>query len=127
SPLAPQIQSEVDAQFASLESLYRELHAAPELSYHEVKSAARMAKEARDLGWEVTEKVGGHGVVAVLKNGDGPTILVRADMDALPVQERTGLPYASKVRVKDEAGNDVPVMHACGHDVHMTCWVGTAR
>ncbi|MEQ1859757.1 MAG: amidohydrolase [Chthoniobacteraceae bacterium] len=127
APLQPEVTTRVDAEMASLEKLYRELHAAPELSFHEVKTAARMAAEVRALGWEVTEKIGGHGVVAVLKNGPGPTILVRADMDALPVPERTGLPFASKVRVKDESGVEVPVMHACGHDVHMTCWVGTAR
>lgn len=123
----PEITARVEAEYASLDQLYRELHAAPELSFQEEKSAARMAAEARALGWEVTEKIGGHGVVAVLKNGAGPTILVRADMDALPVREMTGLPYASKVTVKDEAGASIPVMHACGHDVHMTCWVGTAR
>ncbi len=123
----PAIDERVEAEYASLDALYRELHAAPELSFHEEKSAARMATEARALGWEVTEKVGGHGVVAVLKNGAGPTILVRADMDALPVREMTGVPYASKVTVKDASGLGVPVMHACGHDIHMTCWVGTAR
>ena len=123
----PEVTARVDAEYTSLDTLYRELHAAPELSFHEEKSAARMAAEVRALGWEVTEKIGGHGVVAVLKNGAGPTILVRADMDALPVREMTGVPYASKVTVKDETGVDVPVMHACGHDVHMTCWVGTAR
>jgi hippurate hydrolase len=126
-PVRSDIAARVDAEFASLETLYHELHAAPELSSHEEKSAARMAAEARALGWEVTEKVGGTGVVAVLKNGPGPTILVRADMDALPVREMTGLPYASKVRVKDASGVEVGVMHACGHDVHMTCWVGAAR
>jgi hippurate hydrolase len=80
-----------------------------------------------DLGYEVTTKVGGTGIVCVLKNGKGPTVLVRTDMDALPVTEQTELPYASKVRVRDKNGNDVGVMHACGHDMHMTCWVGTAR
>lgn len=123
----PEIARQVDAEYASLDALYCELHAAPELSLHEVKSAARMATEVRALGWEVTEKVGGNGVVAVLKNGSGPTILVRADMDALPVREMTGVSYASKVTVKDPSGVSVPVMHACGHDVHMTCWVGAAR
>ncbi len=122
-----QVIDRVEAEFASLEQLYRELHAAPELSFHEEKSAARMAAEMRTLGWEVTEKVGGTGVVAVLKNGSGPTVLVRCDMDGLPVREMTGLPFASKVRTKDDGGNDVPVMHACGHDVHMASWIGTAR
>ncbi len=127
APPVPEISRLVDAEYTSLEALYRELHAAPELSLHEEKSSARMAAEARALGWEVTEKVGGYGVVAVLKNGPGPTILVRTDTDALPVREMTGLPYASKVEVKDANGLTVPVMHACGHDVHMTSWVGTAR
>jgi amidohydrolase len=126
-PLKGSVEKLVTQEFASLEVLYRELHAAPELSYHEEKSAERMAAEMQKLGWEVTPRVGGFGVVAVLKNGTGPTVLVRCDTDGLPVREMTGLPYASKVRVKDEAGVDVPVMHACGHDVHMTAWVGTAR
>jgi hippurate hydrolase len=86
-----------------------------------------VAKELKDLGFEVTEKFGGYGVVGVFKNGKGPTVLVRTDMDALPVSERTGLPYASKVRTRDKNDNEVGVMHACGHDMHMTCFVGTAR
>src|SRR5262249_15510720 len=89
--------------------------------------SARLAEELKKLGFEVTTGVGGHGIVGVLENGKGPTVLVRTDMDALPVTEQTGLSYASKVRVRDKAGNDVGVMHACGHDMHMTCWVGTAR
>jgi hippurate hydrolase len=97
------------------------------LSLREEQTAALLGKELKGLGYEITEKVGGHGVVAVMKNGKGPTVLVRTDMDALPVTEQTGLPYASKVRVRDREGNDVGVMHACGHDMHMTCWVGTAR
>jgi hippurate hydrolase len=117
------IASEVDR----LDSLYKYLHAHPELSFHEDKTAARMADELRQAGFEVTEKVGGFGVVGVLKNGTGPTVLVRTDMDALPVTEKTGVPYASKVRTLDKNKNDVGVMHACGHDMHMTCWVGTAR
>lgn len=108
-------------------ALYRELHAAPELSFHEEKTSARLAAEIRAAGFEATEKVGGWGVVAVLRNGPGKTVLVRADMDALPVRELTGLPFASKVRTKDDQGRDVSVMHACGHDVHMACWVATAR
>lgn len=117
----------VDANVAALADLYKQFHSHPELSYQESKTAARLAQEMRGLGFEVTEKVGGHGIVCVLKNGEGPTILVRTDMDALPVTEATGLPYASKVRMRDRYGNDVGVMHACGHDVHMACWVGTAR
>ncbi len=103
------------------------MHTHPELSFEEVQSAARMAKELQGLGFEVTTKVGLTGVVGVLKNGPGPTVLVRTDMDALPVTEATGLPYASKVRTRDKEGKDVGVMHACGHDMHMTCWVGTVR
>lgn len=116
-----------DEEIQELKKLYEELHAAPELSYQEEKTSQRLAAELRKLGLEVTEKVGGWGVVGVLKNGPGRTVLVRTDMDALPVRELTGLPYASRVRVKDESGAEIPVMHACGHDMHMTCWTGTAR
>lgn len=114
-------------EHASLRKLYEELHAAPELSFHEENTSKRLAAEMRAAGFEVTEKVGGWGIVCVLKNGQGRTVLVRTDMDALPVRELTGLPFASKVRVKDDDGADVPVMHACGHDMHMACWTGTAR
>jgi hippurate hydrolase len=121
------VQARVQPECASLLELYKGLHATPELSLHEEKTVARLAGELRKAGFEVTTGVGHHGVVAVLRNGTGPTVLVRADMDALPVKEETGLPYASTVVTKDAQGNDVPVMHACGHDVHMTCLVGTAR
>ncbi len=110
-----------------LTQLYRELHAAPELAMQEVKTAAKLAAEARKAGFTVTEKVGGTGVVAVLRNGAGPTLLIRADMDGLPLTEDTGLPYASKVRVTTADGVETGVMHACGHDTHMTAWVATAR
>lgn len=116
-----------EREVPGLLSLYEQLHTHPELSLHEENTAARIASELREAGLEVTEKVGGHGVVGVLKNGDGPTLLIRTDLDALPVKEQTGLPYASTVVVKDDLGNDVPVMHACGHDIHMSCFVGTAR
>jgi hippurate hydrolase len=125
-PLAD-IDRKLDAEAGDLVALYQHLHRNPELSLQEEKSAARMAEELAKLGFAVTPKVGGHGVVGVLKNGAGPTVLVRADMDALPVTERTGVPYASTVRVNDRFNNDTGVMHACGHDVHMTCGVGTAR
>jgi hippurate hydrolase len=118
--LAGEVGKRVAEQSADLEALYKYLHTNPELSLHEVRTAARMAKELRQLGFNVTEKVGGHGVVGVLKNGKGPTVLVRTDLDALPVTERTGLPYASKVRVRDKDGRDVGVMHACGHDMQLT-------
>jgi hippurate hydrolase len=124
--LTETVKKKLDAEFASLESLYKHIHSHPELSLQEVQTAARIAKELRDAGFTVTEKVGGNGVVGVLKNGKGPTVLVRTDLDALPVTEKTGLPYASKVRLRD-AGREVGVMHACGHDMHMTCFIGTAR
>jgi hippurate hydrolase len=117
----------VQQNLGSLVQLYRHLHAHPELSYQEKKTSARMAEEFRQVGAEVTTGVGGYGVVGLFKNGRGPTILLRADMDALPVTEQTGLAFASTVRVRNKAGQDVGVMHACGHDVHMTNLVGTAR
>jgi hippurate hydrolase len=110
-----------------LVDLYEHLHANPELSLEEEKSAARMAKELRAAGYRVTTAVGGHGVVGVLENGPGQTVLIRGDMDGLPVREETGVPYASKVEVTREDGTRTGVMHACGHDVHMTGLVGTAR
>lgn len=110
-----------------LVTLYKDLHAHPELGFQEVRSAAILAAEARSAGFAVTEKVGRTGVVAVLKNGAGPTLLIRADMDALPVKEATGLAYASTAQGHYDGGPDTPVMHACGHDIHMAVWVGTAR
>lgn len=129
-PVEPVAKSPVlaplDVLYADLDALYVDLHRTPELSLHEEKTAAKMAARLRTLGFEVTERVGGWGVVGVLRNGKGPTVLVRTDMDALPIREQTGLPYASTVTVKNDAGETVPVMHACGHDVHMTSWVGAA-
>jgi hippurate hydrolase len=110
-----------------LDTLFDYFHRNPELSTMEVKTAARLAKELRAQGFEVTEKVGGTGVVAILKNGEGPLVMLRADMDGLPVQEKSGLPNASMATQIDPNGNEVPVMHACGHDVHITALVGTAR
>ena len=110
-----------------LMAIYRDLHANPELSFQEVRSAKIMADAARKAGFEVTEGVGKTGVVAVMKNGPGPTVLIRADMDALPVIEQTGLPYASKKRGVSTAGVESGIMHACGHDTHMTGWIGTAK
>lgn len=121
------VRARIEAECPSLEEMYKDLHAHPELSFHEERSAGKVAAGLRAAGFDVTEKVGGHGVVGVLRNGTGRTVLVRADMDALPVKEQTGLPYASQVRVKDDRGDEVSVMHACGHDAHMTCLVGTAR
>jgi amidohydrolase len=125
----------VDRELSSLVVLYKGIHAAPELSHHEEKTSALLARQLRSAGFEVTEHVGkyaepdlkGYGVVAVMKNGTGSTVLVRADMDALPVEEQTGLPYASHIRARDDSGAEVPVMHACGHDLHVTALVGTAR
>ncbi|MGZ8938263.1 MAG: amidohydrolase [Limisphaerales bacterium] len=110
-----------------LKGLYTYLHANPELSHLEENTAARVAEELRKVGYDVTAKVGGHGVVGVLKNGEGPVVLLRTDLDALPIKEQTGLPYASSKRQKDIAGEVVPVMHACGHDMHMTAVLGAAR
>ena len=116
-------------------AIYKDIHSHPELSGHEERTAALVAKELRAAGCEVTEHVGkyensklkAYGVVGVMKNGDGPTVLVRTDMDALPVEEETGLPYASKVVAKNDEGKDVHVMHACGHDAHIAAFIGTAR
>ena len=109
------------------EELYRDVHQHPELSHQEGRTAALAAERLRSAGFEVHEAVGGTGVVGVLRNGEGPAVLLRADMDALPVREATGLPYASKVTSTDGDGNEVPVMHACGHDVHVTCLAGAAQ
>ena len=112
--------------YPSLEATYQELHRAPELSLQEARTAAKLAERLRSLGYEVTTGVGGTGVVGVLRNGKGPTVLLRTDMDALPVKEDTGLAYASAVTATGPGGDTVPVMHACGHDVHMTSWLGAA-
>lgn len=117
----------VEKSYPDLEKLYAHFHTHPELSYFEEETSKRMAKEWNALGFDVTENVGGFGIVAVMKNGEGPTIMVRADMDALPVKEETGLDYASTVTTEDSLGVNVPVMHACGHDVHMTSIIGAAR
>ena len=116
----------LDRVYPKLDALYQDLHRNPELSKHEEKTAAKMAARLRELGFQVTEHVGGTGIVGVLRNGNGPTVLVRTDMDALPLKEKTGLPYASTVVTKNEAGEATPVMHACGHDIHMASWVGAA-
>jgi amidohydrolase len=122
-PLADQVRQDMP----SLMAIYRDLHANPELSMQETRSAAKMAAEAKKLGFEVTTGVGKTGVVAVMKNGPGPVLMLRADMDGLPVIEQTGLPFASKVRATSVAGVESGVMHACGHDTHMTTWIGAAR
>lgn len=119
--------AQLTAGYPKLEAFYQELHANPELGFNERQTAARLAERARALGFEVTTGVGGTGVVAILKNGPGPTVMLRTEMDALPVLEKTGLPFASKVTTRNAAGETVPVMHACGHDLHMAAWLGTAQ
>jgi amidohydrolase len=116
----------LEAISPELDALYLDLHKTPELSSREEKTAAKLADRLRRLGYQVTTGVGGTGVVGVLRNGTGPTVLLRTEMDALPVEEKTGLSYASKVTATDSAGKTVPVMHACGHDVHMASWTGAA-
>ena len=127
SASAATLGEEINADMPQLMTLYRDLHANPELSMQEVRSPAKLAAEMRKLGFTVTEKVGKTGVVSVLKNGAGPTLLIRADMDGLPVVEQTGLPFASKVRATARSGVETGVMHACGHDTHMAAFIGTAR
>jgi amidohydrolase len=125
----------IDRDIASWLTTYRNLHTAPELSHREEKTSVFVAAELRKLGFTVTERIGkyqnpqwnGYGLVAVLKNGPGPTVLVRTELDALPVEEKTGLPYSSQVKTKNDAGVEVSVMHACGHDIHMTSFLGTAK
>src|SRR3989442_11849558 len=128
-------QSLSDAELPSLLTIYKDFHTHPELSAHEERSASIVAKELKAAGCDVTERVGKYdkpgltcfGVVGVMKNGAGPTVLVRSDLDALPVHEETGLPYASAVTTKNDEGKEVPVMHACGHDAHISMFIGVAR
>ena len=117
----------VEAEIPYLKELYIDIHKNPEISLMEKETSKKLANELRKVGFDVEENFGGYGVVGILKNGDGPTILYRTDMDALPMEEKTGLPYASKVITKNFDGNDVGTMHSCGHDMHMTVWTGTAR
>ncbi|HEV8699874.1 MAG TPA: amidohydrolase [Candidatus Polarisedimenticolia bacterium] len=126
-PAPAELDRLIDRDYAFLDGLYRHLHTHPELSLHEQETAARIASELKAAGFMVTPGVGGHGVVAVLQRGAGPTVMWRSDLDALPVREETGLPYASTVMATDDSGRPVPVMHACGHDIHMTTLVGLAR
>jgi amidohydrolase len=126
SPQSSPLEKQISSVLPDAQTLYLDLHQHPELSSHETRTAAELASRLRELGYEVTEHVGGTGVVGILKNGPGPTVMLRTELDALPVEEKTGLPYASKVRAKDGNGRDVSVMHACGHDMHMASWWGTA-
>ena len=126
APLKNDVVTRVDAMYPWLDTIYKDLHAHPEIAFQEVRTAGKLAAEMRKLGFTVTEKVGKTGIVAVLKNGAGPTVLVRTDMDGLPMEEKTGLPYASRARATSE-GRDSFVTHSCGHDIHMTSWLATAR
>lgn len=116
----------VDAIYPDVEKLYMDLHRHPELAFHEQRTAATLAERVKALGYEVTTGVGGTGLVAILKNGPGPTVMLRTELDALPIEEKTGLPFASTATAKNDAGETVPVSHMCGHDLHMSAWAGTA-
>jgi hippurate hydrolase len=120
------IDAQLNKTYPHLDALYKDIHQNPELGFQETRTAAKLAAEMRALGFEVTEHVGGTGIVAIYRNGKGPTVLVRTELDALPMEEKTGLPYASKV-VAMWNGKPTPVDHSCGHDIHMAAWVGTAQ
>lgn len=120
------IDASIASSYPALDALYKDLHAHPELAFQEVKTAAKLAAEMRALGFEVTEKVGRTGLVAIYRNGDGPTIMVRTELDGLPMEEKTGLDYASRDKTS-WGGREVFVAHSCGHDIHMATWVGTAK
>jgi hippurate hydrolase len=121
------LTSDVDAIYPDVDALYKDLHRNPELGFQETQTAAKLSARLKALGFDVTTGVGKTGVVGILKNGAGPTVMLRTEIDALPVAEKTGLPFASSVTTKNAAGQVVPVMHACGHDLHMSAWAGTAR
>jgi amidohydrolase len=127
APLPPTFAEQINAMYPAVETLYQDLHRSPELAFSEHQTAKKLAERVKALGYEVTTGVGGTGVVAILRNGPGPTVMLRTEMDGLPVLEKTGLAFASSVTVKNAAGETVPVMHACGHDVHMSAWYGTAK
>src|SRR5882724_11079576 len=120
------IGASVETDYPRLDAIYKDIHAHPELALQEVKTAAKLAAEMRALGFDVTEQVGRTGLVALYKNGDGPTIMVRTELDALPMEEKTGLPYASRDKTIWQ-GRETFVSHSCGHDIHMASWVGTAK
>jgi hippurate hydrolase len=125
-PFQPEVVRRVDAMYPWADGIYKDLHAHPEIAFQETRTAAKLAAEMKKLGFQVTEKVGGTGLVALLRNGAGPTVLVRTELDGLPMEEKTGLPYASRARAHGEAG-DTFVDHSCGHDVHMAAWLAAAR
>jgi hippurate hydrolase len=119
--------AEVEAIYPDIEALYIDLHQNPELAFQEVQTAAKLAARVKALGHDVTTGVGRTGIVAVMRNGPGPSVMLRTELDALPVEEKTGFPFASRVVVQNASGQLVPVMHACGHDIQMSAWAGTAR
>ena len=121
------LKNAIAKDYPYIHKLYTHLHRHPELSFHEQKTAKRLAKELRETGFEVTEGVGGYGLVALMRNGEGPTVMIRTDMDALPIKEKTALPYASTQYHQEKNGQPIPIMHACGHDIHMSLFIGTAR
>src|SRR5471032_496787 len=121
-----QITGQINAMYPQLDAIYKDLHAHPEIAFQEVQTAAKLAADMRAIGFEVTEKVGKTGLVAIYKNGAGPTVLVRTELDGLPMEEKSGVAYASKAHAQLD-GKDTMVAHSCGHDVHMTSWLGTAR
>lgn len=125
--LPPEFTAQMDKDFPAIEALYQDLHRNPELAFQEHQTAKKLAERVKALGFEVTTGVGGTGVVAILKNGPGPIAMLRTEIDALPVLEKTGLPFASTATAKNAAGETVPTMHACGHDVHMSAWYATAK
>ena len=127
TPWTTPTPAEVDAIYPDIEALYIDLHRNPELAFQETQTAAKLAARVEALGFDVTTGVGRTGIVAVMKNGPGPTVMLRTELDALPVEEKTGLPFASTVVVRNANGQSTPVMHACGHDLHMSAWAGTAR
>src|SRR5262245_28778773 len=127
APAGSQTTAEIDAYFSDLQTLYQDLHRNPELAFQEAQTAAKLAARLQALGYQVTTGVGRTGIVGLLKNGAGPTVMLRTELDALPVAEKTAAPFASTVVTKNLAGATVPVMHACGHDLHMTALIGTAR
>jgi hippurate hydrolase len=121
------VTGEVTAVYPQSDALYLDIHRHPELSFHEQRTATKLASGLRELGYEVSTGIGRTGVVGVLRNGSGPVVVLRTELDALPVEEKTGLPYASTVRSKNDSGAEVGVAHACGHDIHMAAWMATAR
>src|SRR5471030_138390 len=126
APDASAVASQINGMYPKLDAIYKDLHAHPEIAFQEERTAAKLAAEMRAIGFEVTEKVGKTGVVAIYKNGAGPTVLVRTELDGLPMEEKTGAAYASKAHALLD-GKDTMVAHSCGHDIHMTSWIGTAR